>query len=172
MGSREAIAAEKGALAEAIEPQGTVILNADDPFSEGIAARTRAKVVLAGTTGGACGRSKFARVPTAQSSQLSRARIVAAHSFPLRVRTWCRMHCWPSPPGGHLDYPSRNVPRPCRSPAHESALANQGDRWRAISGRQLQCQPDSMKAALRTLVELGAEGKRIAVLGRNARTRH
>src|SRR6478735_7656732 len=53
MGSREAIAAEKGALAEAIEPQGTVILNADDPFTEGIAARTRAKVVMAGTTGGA-----------------------------------------------------------------------------------------------------------------------
>jgi UDP-N-acetylmuramoyl-tripeptide--D-alanyl-D-alanine ligase len=53
MGSREAIAAEKGALAEAIEPQGTVILNADDPFTEGIAARTRAKVVSAGTTGGA-----------------------------------------------------------------------------------------------------------------------
>ena len=53
MGSREAIAAEKGALAEAIETQGTVILNADDPFSEGIAARTRAKVVSAGTRGGA-----------------------------------------------------------------------------------------------------------------------
>ncbi|HXI75459.1 MAG TPA: UDP-N-acetylmuramoyl-tripeptide--D-alanyl-D-alanine ligase, partial [Pyrinomonadaceae bacterium] len=46
MGSREAIALEKGALAEAIEPQGTVVLNADDPFTEGIAARTRAKVVL------------------------------------------------------------------------------------------------------------------------------
>src|SRR6266705_1717535 len=52
MGSREAIATEKGALVEAVEPQGTVILNADDPFSEGIAARARAKVVLAGTTDG------------------------------------------------------------------------------------------------------------------------
>ena len=110
MGSREAIAAEKGALAEAIETQGTVILNADDPFSEGIAARTRAKVVSAGTTVELCARSKFGRVPTAQSSQSSRARIVAARNFPLRVRTWCRMHYWPSPRGGHLDYPSRNVP--------------------------------------------------------------
>src|SRR3989440_1295137 len=52
MGSREAIAKEKGALAEAVGPQGTVILNADDPFSNGIAALTRAKVVLAGTTDG------------------------------------------------------------------------------------------------------------------------
>src|SRR5438046_6451570 len=53
LGSRETIASEKGALAEAIEPKGTVILNADDPFSERIAARTRAKVVFAGTTTGA-----------------------------------------------------------------------------------------------------------------------
>src|SRR6059058_577860 len=43
MGSREAIAAEKGALAKAVAPDGTVILNADDPFSTGIAARARAK---------------------------------------------------------------------------------------------------------------------------------
>ena len=52
MGSREAIATEKGALAEAVGPQGTVILNADDRFSEGIAKRTRARVVSAGMTGG------------------------------------------------------------------------------------------------------------------------
>src|SRR2546423_11017280 len=52
MGTREAIAKEKGALAEAVGPQGTVILNADDRFSNGIAALTRAKVVFAGTTDG------------------------------------------------------------------------------------------------------------------------
>src|SRR5207302_9369757 len=48
MGSREAIGAEKGALADAVGPGGTVILNADDPFSQAIAKRTRAKVILAG----------------------------------------------------------------------------------------------------------------------------
>src|SRR5438552_1805743 len=52
MGSREAIAVEKGSLARAVGPEGTVILNADDPFSTGIAARARAKVILAGTTAG------------------------------------------------------------------------------------------------------------------------
>src|SRR6266571_5658777 len=52
MGSREAIAAEKGALMEAVDAQGTVILNADDPFTPSIAARARAKVILAGTTAG------------------------------------------------------------------------------------------------------------------------
>src|SRR6266704_2550365 len=38
MGSRERIAEEKSALAEAIGAEGTVILNADDPFTKGIAA--------------------------------------------------------------------------------------------------------------------------------------
>src|SRR5438132_11890470 len=52
MGSREAIAAEKGALAQAVGPEGTVILNADDPFSKSIAPCTSAKIVLAGTTEG------------------------------------------------------------------------------------------------------------------------
>src|SRR6266566_2432033 len=48
MGSREATAQEKGALAEAIDPGGFVILNADDEFSTSIADRTRARVIFAG----------------------------------------------------------------------------------------------------------------------------
>src|SRR5438045_8992239 len=52
MGSREAIAAEKGALAEAVSSSGTVILNADDPFTETIAKRTGAKIILAGIDNG------------------------------------------------------------------------------------------------------------------------
>src|SRR5438034_2682211 len=52
MGSREKIAEEKGALAEAVGTHGTVILNADDPFTESMAKRTRGKVLLAGTTTG------------------------------------------------------------------------------------------------------------------------
>src|SRR5438094_8339239 len=46
MGSREKIAEEKGTLAEAIDAEGTVILNADDPFTKRIATRARGKVIL------------------------------------------------------------------------------------------------------------------------------
>ena len=61
MGSRETIAAEKGALMEAVEAQGTVVLNADDPFTPGMAARTRAKVILAGTTAGTIRASEISQ---------------------------------------------------------------------------------------------------------------
>src|SRR5437773_10467480 len=52
MGTREAIAKEKGGLAEAVAAEGAVILNADDPFSKDIAARTSARVIFAGTKDG------------------------------------------------------------------------------------------------------------------------
>jgi UDP-N-acetylmuramoyl-tripeptide--D-alanyl-D-alanine ligase len=48
-GSREDIARTKGELVEALPADGLAVLNADDPFVRGMAARTPARVVLAGT---------------------------------------------------------------------------------------------------------------------------
>src|SRR5207248_12803 len=64
MASREAIAVEKGALAQAIGVEGTVILNADDLFSEGIAARTSAKIIFAGITQGTVRASEITQSAT------------------------------------------------------------------------------------------------------------
>lgn len=166
MGSRESIAAEKGALAEAIEPQGTVILNADDPFTEGIAARTRARVVLAGTTAGAvraieirqsADGSEFtivegahrcrAQLPVAGSHMVQNAllAIAAGRAFGLSIEE-------------------------CAAGLAAAPLTKARLQIKEIGGVQFlddsyNANPDSMKAALRTLVELDADGKRIAVLG-------
>jgi len=166
MGSREAIATEKGALAEAIEPQGTVILNADDPFSAGIAARTRAKVVFAGTTGGtvraieirqSAEGSEFtivegahrcrAQLPVAGSHMVQNAllAVAAGRAFGLSIEE-------------------------CAAGLAAAPLTKARLQIKEIGGVQFlddsyNANPDSMKAALRTLVELDAEGKRIAVLG-------
>jgi len=166
MGSREAIALEKGALAEAIEPQGTVVLNADDPFTEGIAARTRAKVVLAGTTGGAVRAieirqsaegSEFtivegahrcrAQLPVAGSHMVQNAllAVAAGRAFGLSIEE-------------------------CAAGLAAAPLTKARLQIKEINGVQFlddsyNANPDSMKAALRTLVELDTEGKRIAVLG-------
>jgi UDP-N-acetylmuramoyl-tripeptide--D-alanyl-D-alanine ligase len=166
MGSREAIAVEKGALAEAVEPQGTVILNADDSFSERIAARTRAKVVFAGTTGGAVRAIEIrqsaegaeftivegahrcrAQLPVAGSHMVQNAllAVAAGRAFGLSIEE-------------------------CAAGLAAAPLTKARLQIKDIGGVQFlddsyNANPDSMKAALRTLVELDAEGKRIAVLG-------
>src|ERR1700675_104422 len=166
MGSREAIAAEKGSLAEAIETQGTVILNADDSFSEGIAARTRAKVVSAGTTGGAvraieirqsADGSEFtivegahrcrAQLPVAGTHMVQNAllAVAAGRAFGLSIEE-------------------------CAAGLAAAPLTKARLQIKEIGGVQFlddsyNANPDSMKAALRTLVELDVDGKKIAVLG-------
>src|SRR2546423_10347901 len=69
MGSREAIAAEKGALAEAGGPNGSVILNAQDDFTGAIAQRTTARGVLAGTVEGSLHVGEIAQ--TAAGSEVT-----------------------------------------------------------------------------------------------------
>src|SRR5437773_4719340 len=166
MGSREAIAKEKGALAEAVGSQGTVILNADDPFSKGIAARTRAKVVFAGTTSGSvraievrqsADGSEFtilegahrcrAQLPVAGLHMVQNAllAVAAGRAFGLSIEE-------------------------CASGLAAAPLTKARLQIKQIGGVHFlddsyNANPDSMKAALRTLVELDAEGKRIAVLG-------
>ncbi|HET7476382.1 MAG TPA: UDP-N-acetylmuramoyl-tripeptide--D-alanyl-D-alanine ligase [Dermatophilaceae bacterium] len=49
-GSREAIAASKAELVEALPADGLAVLNADDALVAGMAARTAARVVLVGTS--------------------------------------------------------------------------------------------------------------------------
>ena len=166
MGSREAIAAEKGALAEAIGPQGSIILNADDPFSRNIAARTHAKVIFAGTTAG-----------TIRADEITQS----AHGSDFTILEGAhRCRAQLPVPGLHM---VRNAMlavaagRVFGLSLEEAAaglvaapLAKARLQIRQINGVQFiddsyNANPDSMKAALHTLMELDADGKRIAVLG-------
>jgi UDP-N-acetylmuramoyl-tripeptide--D-alanyl-D-alanine ligase len=166
MGSRDMIAKEKGALAEAIGPQGTVILNADDPFSASIAARTRAKVISAGTTAGTIRASEI--VQSAHGSDFTI--LEGAHHCRAQVPV----------PGLHMVQNAVlavSAGRVFGLSLEESAaglgsapLAKARLQIKYLQGVQFiddsyNANPDSMKAALRTLVELHTDGKRIAVLG-------
>jgi len=166
MGSREAIAAEKGALAQAIGAEGTVILNADDPFSEGIAARTSAKVIFAGTTGGTVRASEITQSATGTNFTI----LEGAHR--------CRAQL--PVPGLHMVQNALLAVaagrvfglslEDCAAGLAAAPLTKARLQIKEIGGVQFiddsyNANPDSMKAALRTLVELDADGKRIAVLG-------
>jgi UDP-N-acetylmuramoyl-tripeptide--D-alanyl-D-alanine ligase len=166
MGSREAIALEKGALAETVGASGTVILNADDPFTEKIAARTHARVILAGTTGGAVCVGEIT-----QSADGSEFTILeGAHR--------CRAQL--PVPGMHMIQNALLAVaagrafglslEECAAGLANAPLTKARLQIKEIHGVQFiddsyNANPDSMKAALRTLVELDADGKRIAVLG-------
>ena len=166
MGTREAIAKEKGALAEAVDSSGTVILNADDPFSNGIAERTRAHVFFAGTKEGAVRATDIQ-----QSADGSEFTILeGAH----------RCHAQLPVPGIHMVQNALLATaagrafglslEECAAGLASAPLTKARLQIKEINGVQFlddsyNANPDSMKAALQTLVELDSEGKRIAVLG-------
>jgi len=166
MGSREAIAQEKGALAEAVESSGNVILNADDPFSKAIAARTRGHVIFAGTNDGT-----IRAIDIQQSADGSEFTIIeGAHR--------CRAQL--PVPGIHMVQNALLAVAAGRAFGLSLEEAAAGLASAPLTKARLQIKdingvqflddsynanPDSMKAALQTLVELDADGKRIAVLG-------
>ena len=166
MGSREAIAAEKGTLAEAVGAQGTVILNADDPFTKSIAMRARGKVLLAGISAGTIRASEISQ----SESGIDFTILEGAHR--------CR---------GQLPVPGLHMVQnallavaagrvfglsleDCAAGLVAAPLAKARLQIKEIQrvhflDDSYNANPDSMKAALRTLVELDADGKRVAVLG-------
>ncbi len=169
MGTREAIAQEKGALAEAVGPRGTVILNADDPFSHGIAKRTSAKIIFAGTKEGTV-RATDLR----QSASGSEFTILeGAHR--------CRAQL--PVPGLHMVQNALLAVaagrvfglsiEECAAGLASAPLTKARLQIKTIRGVQFiddsyNANPESMRAALSTLAELETDGRRIAVLGQMA----
>ena len=166
MGTREAIALEKGSLAEAIGASGTVILSGDDPFSGEIAARTRARTVLAGIKAGS-----VRALDVSQTSAGSEFTVMeGAHR--------CRAQL--PVPGLHMVQNALLAIsagrafgialEDCAAGLASAPLTKARLQIKDIRGVQFiddsyNANPDSMKAALQTLVELEADGRRVAVLG-------
>src|SRR5438477_857959 len=166
MGSREAIAQEKGALAEAVSVSGFVILNADDLLSASVVKRVRARVILAGIESGAIHAEDVQQTSAGSEFTI----IEGAHR--------CRAQL--PVPGLHMVQNAMLAVaagrafgvslEECAAGLVSAPLTKARLQIREINGVQFiddsyNANPDSMKAALRTLMELDADGKRIAVLG-------
>jgi UDP-N-acetylmuramoyl-tripeptide--D-alanyl-D-alanine ligase len=78
-GSREAIAAAKGELVEALPADGTAVLNAEDPLVMSMAGRTAASVVTFGPHLPATGRSADVAVVDITSDDLGRMSFELLH---------------------------------------------------------------------------------------------
>lgn len=168
LGSREAIAEEKGQLAQALPPSGTIVLNADDDFSRSIASRTKADALF-------CGLGEGADIRATDLTQDFTGMKFRIHAFGRAVDAEL------SVPGIHM---VRNALLAVGA-AHVFGMsleeAANGLRnlqltkgrleQRIVRGIQVlddtyNANPDSMKAALLTLSQISINGRRIAVLGR------
>lgn len=166
LGSREAIAKEKGMLVEAVNRNGAVILSAEDDFTPALAARTKARVITAGLTSGAvtasdvtmdtegchfilksAGESVPAWLPTPGLHMVKNAllAVAAGLEFGLSLEECAEGLASARVTGGRL------VRRTIRG------VTLLDDTYNA--------NPDSMEAALMTLAALSTAGRRIAVLG-------
>ncbi len=164
MGTREAIALEKGALIEALPANGVAVLNANDDMTPALAARTRARVLTAGIGTGDV-----------------RAENVQGASFDLMLAPPVRVTL--PVPGRHMVSNALLAAAvghavglsPAEIKAGLEAAHIHGGRLtrREVGGLHFlddsyNANPDSMLAAFRTMADEPVQGRRIAVLGRMA----
>lgn len=169
MKTREAIAEEKGMLAEAVSEDGFVVLNANDDYTDSIRERCRARVITAGIDTGDVVASNLEPTDTGTAFLLS------ADGEEVEVEL--------SVPGEHMVgnavlAAAVGIERGITLTEIAEALADaklSGSRLDRLSIEGIEflddsynANPDSMRAALKTLMAIPASGRRFAVLGRMA----
>ena len=166
LGSREAIAREKGTLAEAVSEKGTVILNADDDFTPSIAQRTRARVVTAGLRAGDVRGTDLEQLSTGIRFRLHAAGQSVQADLPVPGEHMVRNALLACAAGISLGLSLDECAAGLRALQLTAGRLTQ----KTIGGIRIlddtyNANPDSMAAALVTLARMPVEGSRIAVLG-------
>lgn len=167
MKTREAIALEKGALAEAVPANGAVVLTAEDDKTDSIASRCHAKVVRVGMGRGDLLATDLKPTPDGTDFTVRRG----SESFPASIT----VH------GSHM---VQNALLALAAGVEMGVPLEKGIQGlvkaRLVGGRLEQktiagvtylddsynANPESMEAALNTLRQVPGAGRRIAVLGK------
>ncbi len=172
-GSREAIAKAKGELVESLPPDGTAVLNADDPQVAAMADRTVARVVsfgqgpaaevrAEGVNLGGDGRAGFALATPAGTAQVTLP-APGEHLVSCALAAAAAAHVLGVGPAGVAAGLASAPLSPMRLQVRRrpDGLTVVNDAYNA--------NPSSMVAALKTLAALGRPGGRtVAVLGEMA----
>jgi len=169
MKTREAIALEKGMLVEAIDGDGVVILNANDDCSQGLAERSRGRVVRAGIESGEVRAEGLVSSAEGTDFDLVTNDGKASVRLPVAGRHMVGNAILAAAVGLEFGCSLKDIA------ARLSGAILTGGRLqrREVAGLNFlddsyNANPDSMRAALRTLIDIATTGRRIAVLGRMA----
>jgi len=167
LGSKENIALEKGDLAAALKPEGTLVLNNDDPFSVSIAERTTARVIMTGIQNGELQARDLVSDGnlTRFTMQFGSAKAEVALPVPGRHMVHNALLAAGAGLAAGLSLDD------CAAGLAAVALSAGRLQRKAVGGvvvldDSYNANPDSMIAALQTLAEVPATGRRVAVLGR------
>jgi len=167
MKSREAIALEKGMLAEAVPPSGAVILPASGDFLDPIAARCKARVVRVGLSGGELTASAMIESESGCSFVVSHDGRQIAASITANGSHMVANALLALAAGLEFGIPLENaVHSLSRAKIAGGRLQRRVIRQVVFLDDTYNANPDSMMAALVTLRSLPGTGHRIAVLGR------
>ena len=167
MGSRDAIAQEKGMLAEALPQGGTLVMDANDAYTASISERTKARTMLCGIDEGevratgirfdgmgshfqlcAGGETVQAQIAVPGEHMVRNALLAIAAGIIFGITP---AECAAGLANVHLT---------------KGRLEQKNIRGILVIDDTYNANPDSMVAALRTLAQMPAGGRRIAVLGR------
>ena len=166
LGSREAIAREKGMLGEALGSDGVLILPDGDEFTASLAARTKARVVRAGAEGAPRAEQLRPSVHGLDFELICGGEKTAAH-LPVTGEHMVRNALLAVAAGLELGLSTRE----CASGLAATKLSARrlaclDVRGVTVLDDSYNANPDSMEAAMHALRGLPGGGRRFAVLGR------
>ncbi|MEA3163208.1 MAG: UDP-N-acetylmuramoyl-tripeptide--D-alanyl-D-alanine ligase [Verrucomicrobiota bacterium] len=165
--TREAIAREKAVLAEAIPAEGFVVLNANDDFTDWIAARCQARVVRAGLDQGDVRAHHIDENVKGATFSLTRGSQTVRVSLPVHGEHMVNNACLAAAVGLEFGLTLEE----CAAGLAKTTIP--GNRLKiqklgslVVINDAYNANPDSMVAALKTAAQLTVKGRRVAALGR------
>lgn len=165
LGSREAIAREKGMLGEVLDERAVMILPRDDEFTPALAARTKARVKFAGDPEGVHSDKMRPSMNGLDFDLVSGGERVSAH-LPVTGEHMVRNAVLAVTAGLELGLSLRECASGLAATKLSARRLSCSDiRGITVLDDSYNANPDSMEAALHALRGLPGGGRRFAVLG-------
>jgi UDP-N-acetylmuramoyl-tripeptide--D-alanyl-D-alanine ligase len=165
--TREAIATEKAVVAEVISAEGFVVLNANDDFTDWIAARCKARVIRAGLNRGDVHARNIDQCFKGASFTLAHGARTTQVSLPVHGEHMVTNACLAAAVGLEFGLTLEECAAGLAKttiPGNRLKIQNLGPL--VVINDAYNANPDSMVAALKTATQFTVKGRRVAALGR------